>query len=703
MKMLVQQLRNGIPQLWEVPVPQVRAGYLLIQTTCSAVSGGTENMLLRFGKSNWLQKARQQPAQVRLVLEKVQKDGLAATWASVKAKLETPVAMGYCNAGRVIAVGTGVTDFKVGDRVASNGPHAQIVSVPQNLVQKIPDGVSEEAAAFTPLAAIALHGIRLAQPTFGETFVVLGLGTVGNLAAQLLAQHGCKVIGFDTDLRAVERAQKMGIEAALLDAVSAALVSGSTNGLGADGVLIATASESTEPIRFAAEVARAGGRLVLIGTADIQIDRNLFFKKELKFTVSSSYGPGRYDPAYEEKGQDYPAAQVRWTAGRNFSAVLQAMRSGNLQVEPLIGDRLAIEDFEQAYAGGGKAYGTAVFRYSPVEIALPEGDTEPKNTVGEKPAGRGIGVIGAGSFAQGMLLPLLQKEGVSVAAICSAGGLSAGVAAKKFGIGQAVSDARQLLSDSAINSVFILTRHHQHAQLTADALAAGKHVFVEKPLALSEAELEQVTAAYAGTSAQILTVGFNRRFAPLGGKMKALFPSGSPLHLIYNINAGALPPGHWTADTETGGGRLLGEVCHFTDFALWLAGSEVETVFALRSGGPAGNENYAVTLHFRSGATAVINYFTGGSGRYQKERMEVHGLGQTAVLDNWRRLEWWSGKAHKVVRGRQDKGHRNLLRAHLAAIAGGGVVPISFEELVHSTRVMLAAMQSVRMGRTERV
>ena len=523
MKMLVQQLRNGVPQLLEVPLPQVRAGYLLIQTTCSAVSGGTENMLLRFGRSNWLQKARQQPAQVRLVLEKVQKDGLAATWASVKAKLETPVAMGYCNAGKVIAVGIGVTDFKVGDRVASNGPHGEIVSVPQNLVQKIPDGVTDEAAAFTPLAAIALHGIRLAQPTFGETFVVLGLGTVGNLAAQLLVQNGCKVIGFDKDLRAVERAQKMGIPAAVLDAVSAAMVSNVTNGLGADGVLIATASESSEPIRFATEAARAGGRLVLIGTADIQMDRNLFFKKELKFTVSSSYGPGRYDPAYEEKGQDYPAAQVRWTAGRNFSAVLESMRSGALQVEPLIGDRMAIADYEQAYAGTGTNYGTAVFRYSPAEIALPQGNNKTKNTAGLQPTGTGIGFIGAGSFAQGMLLPLLQKEGVSVASICSAGGLSAGVAAKKFGIGLALSDAQQLLSDSAINSVFILTRHHQHAQLTADALTAGKHVFVEKPLALSGAELEQVTAAYAGTTAQILTVGFNRRFAPLAGKLKALF------------------------------------------------------------------------------------------------------------------------------------------------------------------------------------
>ncbi len=703
MKVLVQQLRNGVPQLLEVPTPQVRAGYVLIQTACSVVSGGTENMLLRFGKSNWLQKARQQPAQVRMVLEKVQKDGLAATWASVKAKLETPVAMGYCNAGKVVAVGTGVTGFKVGDRVASNGPHGEVVSVPQNLVQQIPDGVTEEAAAFTPLGAIALQGMRLAQPTLGETFVVLGLGTVGNLAAQLLQHNGCTVIGFDTDVRAVERAQKMGIPAALLNTVSAAAVAGATNGLGADGVLIATASESAEPIRFATEVARAGGRLVLIGTADIQINRNLFFKKELKFTVSSSYGPGRYDPAYEEKGQDYPAAQVRWTAGRNFSAVLEAMRSGALQVEPLIGDRIPLEDFAAAYAGGTKNYGTAVFQYAPAETDFSKAREPESKIQNPKSTGTGIGIIGAGVFAQGVLLPLLQKEGVEVAAICSAGGLSAGVAAKKFGIGKAVSDVQVLLEEASLNSLFILTRHHQHAAMTAHALTAGKHVFVEKPLALSVAELEAVQAAYAGTKGQVLTVGFNRRFAPLAGNLKALFPAGTAAHLVYNINAGAVPAGHWTTDTETGGGRLLGEVCHFTDFAIWLLGSEVETVFALQSPPTAGGETYAVTLAFKSGATAVINYFTGGSGRYGKERIEVHGLGQTAVLENWRRLEYWTAKGHKVVRGRQDKGHRALLRAHLAAVAGGGAAPVAFSELVHTTRVILAAAESVKTGQPQRV
>ncbi len=701
MKVLVQKLRDGVPQLLQVPPPQVRDGQVLIRTTCSVVSAGTENMLLRFGQGNWLQKALQQPAQVRLVLDKARKDGWAATYASVISTLETPVPMGYCNAGKVLAVGKNVAGFKVGDRVASNGGHAETVSVPANLVARIPDNVADAEAAFTPLAAIALHGIRLAQPTFGETFVVAGLGLVGNLAAQLLRQHGCRVLGFDPDIRAVERAQKLGMEAALLNGVSEAVIAAGTNGLGADGVIIATAASDAEPIRFATEVARAGGRLVLIGTADIHPDRNLFFKKELKFTVSSSYGPGRYDPNYEEKGQDYPAAQVRWTAGRNFSAVLEAMRSGTLQVAPLIGNRTAIEDFEQAYNGSAPDYGTTVFIYPPAEnagVPLPVLVPEIENKKGLQATGSGIGFIGAGNFAQGVLLPLLQKEGVSVTAICSAGGLSAGVAAARFGIPKVETDYRNLLSDNRLATIFIATRPHQHAQMTTEALAAGKHVFVEKPLALSEAELTQVSQAYAATSHQILTVGFNRRLAPLAGSLKKLFPAGSPLHLIYNINAGALPAGHWTADTETGGGRLLGEVCHFTDFAVFLAGSKVESVYAT-----AHNDSYAVTLQFKSGATAVINYFTGGSGRYPKERIEVHGLGQTAVLDNWRRLEYWSGSRHKVVRSRQDKGHRDLLRAHLAAVAGKGAASVLFEELVHSTAVILAASRSIITGRAETI
>jgi predicted dehydrogenase/NADPH:quinone reductase-like Zn-dependent oxidoreductase len=649
-------------------------------------------MLLEFGRGNWIQKARQQPQQVQQVIQKFRKDGIKPTLNAVFRKLDTPTPLGYCNAGVVLAVGKGVTRLSAGDRVASNGPHAEIVSVPHNLVVAIPEGVTDEDAAFTPLAAIALEGIRLAAPTFGERIVVIGLGLIGNLTVQLLRASGCQVIGLDINRDAVDRANHLGIEAALLDDSAEPWVSAQTEGMGADAVLLTTATAASEPVSFSARVCRQRGRIVLIGTAGLNLDRTEFFKKELSFQVSGSYGPGRYDPAYEGKGQDYPAGYVRWTAGRNFEAVLQAMASKTLQPGPLVASRQPLGAFETVYDSKSHG-GTCVFEYSqkpPAELLeLPS-----RNIAA--PSKGGIGLIGAGQFAQGVLLPAFQKLSAPLISIASAGGLSAGLASKKFGIPAATNNYKDILADEAVDLVAIATRHHDHAHLTIEALQAGKHVFVEKPLALSQTELDAVTEAIR-KSTKTLTVGFNRRFAPLAGILRNWAGDGTGMHAVYTVNAGALPKGHWAADPLIGGGRLIGEGCHFLDFCSFLAGSTIRQVCTTSLS--TDSESASILVAFCNGSTATVNYITTGSGRYDKERVEVHRNGQTAILQNWRRLDIWGAKGIKTHRSTQDKGHTGLLKAVLHSVQSGAVAPIALDSLLNSSRAAIAAVESLQEQR----
>lgn len=713
MKQLFQHLDTGETALIDVPAPQVSPGSVLIRSVASVVSAGTERMLVDFGRANPLQKARQQPARVKQVLDKARTDGVAATVSAVRNQLAQPLPLGYCNAGVVAAIGTDVDGIKVGDRVVSNGAHTELAIVPVNLVARIPDDrVTFEQAAFTPLAAIGLHGVRLAAPTLGERFVVVGLGLVGLLALQVLRAHGCEVLGIDVDPARVALARTLGCEAvdvaAGQDPIDAARAFSA--GRGADGVLITAATMSDEPMRQAVQMCRKKGRIVLVGVAGLNLSRDLFYEKELSFQVSCSYGPGRYDPDYEQGGIDYPLPYVRWTEGRNFEAALGLMARGALQVTPLITHRFAFTEAPRAYEllhDGTPSLGI-VLNYPAHDEH--DADGPPPTTVAAHPTalGRradgasGVGVIGAGNYANQTLLPALADLGVSGTVIASRRGASAGLAARRFGFERASSDPQAVLEDPQVGSVFVLTRHDAHAGLAVAALGAGKAVFVEKPLAITAAELQAVRAAWAaaGPSA-CLTVGFNRRYSPHVQQAKRLLDmvGPQPKAMVMTVNAGALPPGHWLNDAAVGGGRLVGEGCHFVDLLRHLAGSPIDDVqvLGLAADGDEPPESFSVTLRFVDGSIGTLHYFSNGHRRYPKERLDVFVAGRTLTLDNFTRLRGrgWPGFRGLRTR-RQDKGHRQLVEAFLAAAAGETPLPIPVEELFEVSAAVLNAAAMLR-------
>ena len=548
-----------------MPAPLVKRGNVLIQTKVSLVSLGTERMLVEFGKANLIDKARQQPDKVKQVLDKIKADGLWPTLDAVFKKLGEPLPLGYCNAGEVIAVGEDVSEFKVGDRVASNGPHAEIVLVPKNLVVKIPDNVSDEEASFTVIGSIGLQGIRLVNPTFGETITVIGLGLIGLITCQLLKANGCRVIGYDFDESKVVLANTFGISAfkasAETDPVKVCMEK--TNGVGVDGVIITASTQSDEVIAQAAQMSRKKGRIVLVGVIGLDIKRSDFFEKELSFQVSCSYGPGRYDEHYEQKGIDYPVAYVRWTEKRNFEAVLEAISSGGLQVKPLITEIADLRNFETIYGQIGVSRSIAsLMRYE-------QGNGEPQNKIQVTPStftkGKAVfGIIGAGNFTKMMIVPTMRKLDYNIKYIASEKGLSSAILAKKYKIAYATSDYQVILNDPEVNAVAITVRHNMHARLTLEALRSGKHVFVEKPLALSMSELDEIEEEYH-RSKRTLTVGFNRRFSPFAQKAKTLLNESGPMNIIATMNAGFIPGNSWVHDLKTGGGRIVGEACHFVD------------------------------------------------------------------------------------------------------------------------------------------
>lgn len=698
MKQIIQDLKSGATVLEEVPVPQVKSGYVLIQTTRTLVSLGTERMLVEFGKANLIDKARQQPDKVKQVLDKIKTDGLQPTLEAVFNKLGQPLPLGYCNVGKVVAVGRGVTEFVVGDRVASNGNHAEYVCVPKNLVAKIPDNVTDEEATFTVIGSIGLQGIRLLNPQLGECVVVIGLGLIGLVAAELLKANGCKVIGVDFDQQKVDIAKNKGIYAINpkngIDPVK--YVEEITGGVGADGVLITASAKGDEVIHQACLMSRKRGRVVLVGVIGLNMRRDDFYKKELSFQVSCSYGAGRYDEEYENKGHDYPLAYVRWTEKRNFETILGAISSKILDVQPLITEEVELANYAEIY-GDMRKHGSiaSILKFpvdSTIERVVPVGEN--RTMVG---SGK-LGIIGAGNFASATIIPALQKVNAPIKYIASAQGLTAKVLAKKAKAENATSDYRVMLNDPEVNTVIITTRHNLHASMVMETLEAGKSVFVEKPLCLNEEELQNIENAYMEANDNItLTVGFNRRFSPFAVKMKALV-GGGPKNIVATMNAGYIPPEVWVQDMEVGGGRIIGEACHFIDLCSFLADSKVIAVCmnALGENPQENTDNVSILLKYENGTNTVINYFANGSKSYAKERVEVFSQEKVLVLDNWRRLEGFGVKGFSKMTGIMDKGHKRQFALLNERVQKGGEALIPFESIVNTTRASFACIESLK-------
>lgn len=702
MKQIIQDMKSGQTVLEEVPVPQVKFGCVLVKTSCTLVSLGTERMLVEFGKANLIDKARQQPDKVKQVLDKIKTDGLQPTLEAVFNKLGQPLPLGYCNSGIVVAVGSGVSEFKVGDRVASNGQHAEFVCVTKNLVTKIPDNVSDEEAAFTVIGSIGLQGIRLLNPQLGETIVVVGLGLIGLIAAQLLKANGCKVIGVDFDEEKVELARAKGIigvnPAKGTDPVK--YVMEETAAYGADAVLITASAKTDEVIHQAAEMSRKRGRIVLVGVIGLDIRRDDFYKKELSFQVSCSYGPGRYDENYENKGIDYPLPFVRWTEKRNFETILQSISMGNIDVKSLITEEVDLKDYEKIY-GDMRKHGSiaSIIKY-PIDAKQ---NTVVDVTTTNFSATKGqIGIIGAGNFTSATLLPALMRTGAHIRYIASAQGLSAKVLAKKAGALKATSDYTEILKDEAVDLAIITTRHNLHASMVLDTLRAGKHVFVEKPLCLNLMELNDIIEIYqeAQKVGITLTVGYNRRFSPFAVRMKQLAGSGVK-NIIATMNAGFIPPEVWVHDLKVGGGRIVGEACHFIDLCSFFTDSKVVSVCmnAMGESPEENTDNACILLRYEDGSNVVINYFANGSKSYSKERVEMYTQEKTLVLDNWRELRGYGYKGFSKLKKGMDKGHSTQFALLNDRMTNGGEALIPFSSIVNTTKASLACIESLKQNR----
>ncbi|KAA3642174.1 MAG: hypothetical protein DWQ07_24335 [Chloroflexi bacterium] len=712
MKQVLQNLRDGKTEVVEVPVPKPGPGMALVHTGASLVSAGTERMVVEFAEKSLVGKARSRPDLVRQVLDKARREGILTTVEAAFNRLDQPMPLGYSSAGTIVELGAEMVSFQVGQRVACAGGnyavHAEYAVVPKNLLAPLPDNVDFEQGAFATLGSISLHGFRLAEPQLGERVAVIGLGLLGLLAVGIAKAAGCQVFGVDLDPQRVQLAQQMGAEAVLREGAEEAAQTFS-GGQGCDVVLICADTSSNDPVELAASLARDRARVVAVGAVGLELPRRGYFEKELTFLVSRSYGPGRYDTEYEESGRDYPIGYVRWTEGRNLESFVELLGTGNLDVSPLISHRFPIEDAPQAYELiTGKQNSEA---FLGVVLTYPEAsETSPARVIkteSEKRKGTGnvwLGVLGAGNFAQAVLLPALKGvKGVELVGIASASGLSAQHAAKKHGFTYAASDAQGIIADEMVNTIAVLTRHNLHAEQVIEALQAGKNVFCEKPLALNEDELAEIKAELDKPDAPLLMVGFNRRFAPLAIKLKAfLSQTKEPLAMHYRVNAGYLPLDHWLHDPQQGGGRIIGEGCHFVDFLTYLAGAPPVSVSAtaLSDGGRYRQDNVVLTFEFPDGSVGTLSYLANGDKSVAKERVEVFAGGRVALLDDFRALETTrNGRSRKQQsRLRQDKGHRAEWQAFAKAIAEGGAPPIAYEDLLGVTRATFAAMEALRVG-----
>lgn len=702
MKQIIQDLKSGATLLEEVPAPSVKAGHVLIKTTRSLVSLGTERMLVEFGKASLIDKARQQPDKVKQVLDKIKTDGLQPTLEAVFNKLGQPLPLGYCNVGVVEAVGRGVTEFHVGDRVASNGNHAEYVCVPKNLVAKVPDNVTDEQAAFTVIGSIGLEGIRLLKPELGETIVVVGLGLIGLIVAQLLRSNGCRVIGVEFDQAKLDLAAKWGVipvNPAKGDE-QVKVVEEMTNGIGADGVIITASAHDDSIIHNACLMSRKRGRIILVGVIGLNMRRDDFYKKELSFQVSCSYGPGRYDEDYENKGIDYPLPFVRWTEKRNFETILMSIENGGLDVDSLISEVVDLKDYDLIYGDmRKKGVIASIVRYPAETNSSNQVQLETKAFEGK--AGK-LGIIGAGNFTTATVIPALLKCKANVKYISSrTNGLEAKTAAKKMGAEIATTDYTAILKDPEVNMVICTTRHDAHSRMVCETLAAGKSVFVEKPLCLNENELAEIIEAYkTAPKGTTLTVGFNRRFSPFAVRMKELLGEGAK-NIIATMNAGFIPPEVWVHDLQVGGGRIVGEACHFIDLCSYLAGSKVISVCvnALGQNPQENTDNMSILLRYENGSNAVINYFANGSKSYPKEKVEVFFQEKVLTLDNWRVLTGFGFKSFKKMKSGMDKGHKDEFSLLNERAQNGGEALIPFDSLVNTTKASFACITSLKENR----
>ena len=705
MRQVLQNLRSGETKVELVPGPGLRPGSLLIQTRASLISAGTERMLVEFGKGSLLAKARSQPDKVKQVLDKIKTDGLLPTLEAVFNRLDEPMPLGYCNCGTVLEVGKGVEGFEVGDRVISNGPHAEIVCVPKNLCAKVPDGVSDEEAAFTVLASIGLQGIRLIKPTMGETIAVFGLGLIGLISVQLLKSCGCKVIGIDINKQRLELAEQFGAETidagAGVDVVEAAMAK--SGGAGVDGVLITAAAKEDSIVHQSAQMSRKRGRIVLVGVVNLNLDRTDFYEKELSFQVSCSYGPGRYDSNYEDRGQDYPAGFVRWTEQRNFEAILEAMADGKLKVKELISECIPQAEASRAYKilTEDKSKLALVLTYPKERAAEDRVLRMPAEVIKAASAGQAVvGLIGAGNFAKMTLLPALKPIGARLKTVADINGVAAAHAGRKFGFEQATNDYKQLLADQEINTVIITTRHDLHAPMVIEALGAGKHVAVEKPLCLNRDQLAAVKQAYEQAEGKQLLVGFNRRFSPHAEKMRELVAvRNGPICMSCLINAGAIPADVWIQNGDIGGGRIIGEGCHWLDLMCYVTGSPIVSVSASMVGPDCGAEvrgdKMSITVSFADGSVGSLHYFANGHKSYPKETMELFCDGKVLQLDNFRKLRGFGwGNFKQMNLWRQDKGHRSEYGRFIERVASGGEALIPFGEIENVTLASFLAVES---------
>ena len=715
MKQVLQNRKTGKVAVVDVPVPALQRGRVLVRTVASLISSGTERAAVEQARKSLLQEARERPDLVRSVLEKARTDGLKHTFGAVRDKLAASQALGYSASGIVVGVGEGVTEFRVGDRVACAGlgfaSHAEAISVPKNLCVHLPVNIDFEAGAFGTLGAIALQGLRLAEPTLGESFVVIGLGLVGQLTVQLLKANGCHVFGIDVDPERITLAREFGAEAGCVaDEGAAGVVNSWTGGRGADGVVITAASESNQPIELAGEISRVKGRVIVVGSTGLQVPRQTFYNRELSLKISMSYGPGRYDPDYEERGHDYPFGYVRWTEQRNIEAFLQLISDGRINIAGLVTHRFALAEAERAYdviAGPSPTphlgvllqYDSAFEPGREIELS---GQSISARQGHEKVR---IGLIGAGDYLRAVLLPEFQNGGAEFHSIATASGVSARDVGTKFGFARAVSDAESVINDSEINLLVIGTRHDLHADLAQRGLQRGLNVFVEKPLALNDEQLDRLLAV-AQDSEGRLVVGFNRRFSGLALKAKEFFAARrSPLSFLYRINAGRVPKGHWIQDPHEGGGRIVGEVCHFIDLLQYWTDAPPVSVFAQtiasRNQEMVDSDSVMINLKFADGSNGCIAYLAEGDKTLPKERVEIFGEGSVFVLDDFSDAYLYrNGREEKVRLRKQDKGQVGEVKAVCRMVLEGASAPIALESLTATTRATFRILDSLRTGQS---
>ena len=709
MKQILQNTKSGELRLAEVPAPALKRGGVLVRTEASVISSGTERYIMDFARKNYLGKARARPDLVRQVLQKAASDGVASTYQAVMSRLDVESALGYSCSGRVIEVDSEVTDLRVGEAVACAGmgyaSHAEINFVPRNLVARVPEALEPDQAAYATVGSIALQGVRVLELTLGESVVVVGLGLIGLLAIQIVEANGGRAIGIDLDPAKLEMARRLGCSRVVSrdDDVAQAVLSW-TRGVGADAVLVTAAASTNDPLLLAIEVSRKRARIGVVGNVPLEVPQKPFYEKELQLRMSTSYGPGRYDPVYEEGGVDYPLAYVRWTENRNLEAFLDLVSDGRVDVKTMTTHRFSIDEVDEAYAviegkrpDAGAPLGV-IFEYPTDQADGSERPAPPREqTIAPTEGTAGIALIGAGTFARGVLLPIMKRDAASqLVAVVTSTGQGGEQARKSYGFQYASTDYREVLDDAAIDIATIVTPHAAHARMVSDALRAQKHVFVEKPLCINAEELADIREAWSGVE-RVLHVGLNRRFAPHVRAIAEHFAEvREPLVLVYRVNAGYVPPDDWV---HRQGGRIIGEGCHFIDTLVALTGSRVRRLGVATVHSDHANlvdrDSVSITLQFEAGHLGTVHYLARGSGIVPKERLEVHGGERSAVLDDFRRLELFDGGSRRKLRSmRQDKGHAEQWKRFMAAVRDGGAPPVPFEDLAHVTELSILATEA---------